>query len=121
MKRVVIATLWAIICFPFGVAYPQAQTAVRVISGHEELTGPTVWVYQSISFEKDSSVRTNGHPLSITILGDLTVRGEATIYSFSDGTMPPKPPTPRPAPDGRSFDPGPGSEGSGAPGPTGGP
>jgi hypothetical protein len=91
-----------------------------VIAGQEELTGPAVWVLESLSFDNGSSIRTNGYPLSITILGDLTVRGEANIHSFLETRTPPKPPKPPPASDGRGFNPGPSTEGSGAPGPSGG-
>jgi hypothetical protein len=115
----VLAILWVAICLPIRVAYPQAQTTARVIAGQEELTGPTVWVYDSLSFENGSSIRTNGYPLTITVLGDLTIRGEASIYSFPEGQRPAKPAKPDAAPNGRGFDPGPNSEGFGAPGPSG--
>jgi hypothetical protein len=54
--------LWA------ATSLVQAQET-RTVAGHEELSGPAVWVYQDLMFENGSSLRTNGHPLTITVLG----------------------------------------------------
>jgi hypothetical protein len=121
MRWYAAALLCAVPCFISGPIASQQLDRNRLISGQEELMAPTVWVLDSLTFENGSSIRTNGFPLNITITKDLTVRGQASIYAFPATTsLPVAPDKPPRSPDGQSYNPGPNTEGSGAPGPTGG-
>ena len=56
--------------------------AMHISTGRMDLTQSTTWVASNLNIDDGALIVTNGHPLTILVLGDLKINGSATILSF---------------------------------------